>query len=182
MNIPGPRIKKIKPSDIDRLRRRIAQTKATTGANISQIEESNLSITAGIEEIRARIDLLHPPPTYSYTRYAIDDQGTGFAKIFNPATHKYKGIYVSLEQLTDPQVTVNLFAGLWQPYAPNYTYTRYASDNQGSNFSATYIVGTHTHRAVITHTYLSPSDIVPELFAGRWQPWAPDDVYDGGGW
>lgn len=180
MNIPGPRIKKIKPSDIDRLRRRIAQTKATTGANISQIEESILSITAGIEDIRAKINLLHPPPTYSYTRYAIDDQGTGFSITFNPAIHKYKGVYVSLVQLTE--ITADLFIGLWEPYAPTYTYTRYASDDQGSNFSEEYTVGIHTHRAVITHTYLSPAEIVPALFEGKWLPWSPDDVYDGGGW
>ena len=51
MNMPGPRIKKIKPSDIDRLMRRIAQIKNTTGADISQIEESILSITARIDDI-----------------------------------------------------------------------------------------------------------------------------------
>lgn len=182
MNVPGPRIKTIKPSDIDRLARRIARTKATTGADISQIEESILSITAGIEDIRARIDRLHPPPTYPYTRYAIDDQGTGFSKTFNPAIHKYKGIYVSLEELTEDQITADLFKELWEPYAPLYTYTRYASDDQGTNFSDVYVVGTHTHRAILRHTYLSPLEIVPELFAGLWELWADDDVYDGGGW
>lgn len=164
MNMPGPRIKKIKPSDIDRLTRRIAQTKA------------------GTEDIRARIDLLHPPPTYSYARYATDDQGTGFTKTFNPAIHTHRGIYVSSEQLTDSQITADLFIGLWEPYAQLYTYTRYASDDQGTDFSSSYVVGTHTHRAVLTSTYLSPSEIVVGLFAGLWTPWAPDDTYDGGTW
>ncbi|MDX9803180.1 MAG: hypothetical protein RBS96_04045, partial [Dehalococcoidales bacterium] len=135
-------------------------------ARIASIEEGGIGesvlsqIMAEIDGINARINQLHPPPTYSYTRYAIDEQGTGFAKTFNPAIHKYKGVYVSLEKLTDDQVTVNLFEGLWEPYAPTYTYTRYASDDQGSNFSDTYVTGIHTHRAVITHTYLAPDDIV----------------------
>ncbi|MCB5288439.1 MAG: hypothetical protein LHW64_11665 [Candidatus Cloacimonetes bacterium] len=41
MNIPGPRIKKIKPSDIDRLRRRIAQTKATSNFLLQLAELQN---------------------------------------------------------------------------------------------------------------------------------------------
>ena len=157
-------------------------------ARIASIEEGGIGesvlsqIMAEIDGINARINQLHPPPTYSYTCYAIDDQGAGFAKTFNPAIHKYKGVYVSLVQLTDDQITADLFEGLWESYAPLYTYTRYASDDQGSNFSDTYIVGTHTHRAVLTHTYLAPDEIVVELFAGLWEQWADDDVYDGGGW
>lgn len=149
---------------------------------IESIAESISSITEGIDGVSRRIDALHPPPTYSYTRYAKDDQGTGFSKTFNPAIHTHKGIYVSSEQLTDSQITADLFIGLWEPYAPLYTYTRYASDDQGTDFSSSYVVGTHTHRAVLTHTYLSPSEIVVELFEGLWTPWAPDDTYDGGTW
>jgi hypothetical protein len=157
-------------------------------ARIASIEEGGIGesvlsqIMAEIDVIKARINTLHPPPTYSYTRYAIDDQGTGFSATFNPAIHKYKGVYVSLEPLSEGQITKDLFIGLWVPYAPLYTYTRYASDDQGSDFSDTYVVGTHTHRAIITHTYLAPDDIVPALFEGKWELWSPDDVYDGGGW
>lgn len=188
-------------SRLDRIQKRLEATKQQSSGNLdamraeipnifrdlivpvtSQIEESILSITAGVEDIRARIDLLHPPPTYSYARYAIDVQGTGFTKTFNPAIHTHRGIYVSSEQLTDSQITADLFIGLWEPYAPLYTYTRYASDAQGTDFSSNYVVGTHTHRAVLTRTYLSPSEIVVGLFAGLWQLWSSDDVYDGGGW
>ena len=120
------------------------------------------------------------PPTYSYTRYAIDDQELD-SQQFNPAIHKYKGVCIAGTTLRSP-ITKDLFIGLWVPYAPLYTYTRYASDDQGSDFSDTYVVGTHTHRAIITHTYLAPDDIVPALFEGKWELWSPDDVYDGGGW
>ena len=118
----------------------------------------------------------------NYVRYATDDQGTGFTETFNPAIHTHRGTYVSSEQLTPAQITADLFIGLWEPYAPLYTYTRYASDDQGTDFSASYVVGTHTHRAVLTHTYLPLSDIVVELFDDLWQLWSSDDVYDGGGW
>lgn len=151
-------------------------------ARIDSIAESILPITEDIQGISRRIDILHPAPQYSYTRYATDAEGAGFSILFDPAIHKYRGTYVTTEQLTPAQITVDLFIGLWQPYAPLYTYTRYASDDQGTDFSASYVVGTHTHRAVLTSTYLSPSDIVVGLFAGLWTPWAPDDTYDGGTW
>jgi hypothetical protein len=150
---------------------------------INVLDEQDVTeLMAEIDAIKARIDTLHPPPTYSYTRYAIDEQGTGFSATFNPAIHKYKGVYVSLVKLTGDQITADLFIGLWESYAPTYTYKAYASDGDGSNFSLEYIVGTHTHRAIITHTYLAPDEIVPELFEGKWELWSPDDVYDGGGW
>jgi len=175
MNLPAPKVKTVKPSDLTRLKRSISAIKSQAATDLDPIVDR-------LNGIDARITALHPPPTYSYTRYATNDQGDGFSVTFNPATHTHRGIYTSTEQLTSSQVTVDLFAGLWQPYAPNYTYTRYASDDQGSNFSATYVVGTHTHRAVLTRTYLAPADIVVGLFVGLWQPWAPDDVYDGGVW
>ena len=149
---------------------------------LNATKEAGGTLPVTYKDVTIKDDNGRTVSSISYARYATDDQGTGFTKTFNPAIHTHRGIYVSSEQLTDSQITADLFIGLWEPYAPLYTYTRYASDDQGTDFSSSYVVGTHTHRAVLTHTYLAPDDIVPALFAGKWLPWAPDDTYDGGTW
>ena len=113
---------------------------------INVLDEQDVTeLMAEIDAIKARIDTLHPPPTYSYTRYAIDDQGTGFSATFNPAIHKYKGVYVSLEPLTGED-NQRPFYRAWS--IRNYTYTPLVI-----RWLCTGYVGTHS-RAIITPIWL----------------------------